>query len=228
MIKMIRLHMRLREITDLVANTSDPSFVVDGSGCIAAWNSAAEAMFALSAGDAIGKQCHEIVQGTDVRGRVCAPNCAIQQAMREDQAVGNFDLRVQTTKGMQWCNVSVLITHGEDATTRYSIHIIHSIDAGRRFESLARDFVAIGTGLLAEQAAVPVSASRSPAHETELSARELDVLKLLAKGVTITAVAEQLHLSRTTVKNHVAHILRKLDSHTRLDAIRRAERAGLI
>ena len=43
-----------------------------------------------------------------------------------------------------------------------------------------------------------------------------------------TTVAEQLHISRTTVNNHVQHILRKLDSHTRLEAIRRAEHAGLI
>lgn len=220
--------MRLREIKELVVNTSDSSFAVDGSGCIAAWNSAAEAMFALSACDAIGRQCDEIVQGTDECGPVCSADCIIQQAIRKHHPVGNFDLQVQTANGMQWCNVSVLIADGENSTTPYSIHIVRQIDFRKRLELLVRDFVVTGTGLPAEQAATLISSTRSPARETDLSARERDVLKLLAKGVTTTVVAEQLHISRTTVNNHVQHILRKLDSHTRLEAIRRAEHAGLI
>ncbi|MGZ5481873.1 MAG: response regulator transcription factor [Pyrinomonadaceae bacterium] len=91
-----------------------------------------------------------------------------------------------------------------------------------------RDFVVTGTGLSTEQAATLISSAHAPARETELSDRERDILSLLAKGVTTTTVAEQLHISRTTVNNHVQHILRKLDSHTRLEAIRRAEHAGLI
>jgi len=61
-----------------------------------------------------------------------------------------------------------------------------------------------------------------------LTDRELEILRLLGKGSTTSEVADQLHISRTTVNNHVQHILRKLDAHTRLEAIRRAEHAGLI
>src|SRR5450759_2373627 len=220
--------MRLREIKELVANTSDPSFAVDGSGCIAAWNSAAVAMFALSARDAIGRQCDTIVQGTDECGPVCSADCTIQQAVRKHHPVGNFDLQVQTANGMQWCNVSVLIADGENSTAPYSIHIVRQIDFRKRLELLVRDFVVSGTGLPAELATTLISLTRSPTRETDLSARECDVLKLLAKGVTTTAVAELLQISRTTVNNHIQHILRKLASHTRLEAIRRAEHAGLI
>jgi DNA-binding CsgD family transcriptional regulator len=220
--------MRLREINGLVVNTSDPSFAVDGSGCIAAWNRAAEAMFALSACDAIGRQCDKIVQGTDECGPVCSAHCTVQQAVRRRHPVGNFDLQVQTANGMRWCNVSVLIADGENSPIPYSIHIVRQIDVGKRFELLVRDFVVTSTGLTAEQVTTLILSTRSCARETNLSTRERDVLKLLAKGVTTTAVAEKLHISRTTVNNHVQHILRKLDSHTRLEAIRRAEHAGLI
>lgn len=220
--------MRLPEINELVMTTSDPAFALDGSGHIAAWNSAAEAMFALSAPDAIGRRCHAVVHGTDESGPVCSAVCAIRQAVQKNEAVGNFDLQIATANGIQWCNVSVLTADVENSATRYSIHVIHTIDTGRRLESLVRDFVVSGTGLLAAQANGSTLSTRSPVHEIKLSARELDVLKLLANGVTTTAVAEQLHLSLTTVKNHVQHILHKLGSHTRLDAIRRAERAGLI
>ncbi len=220
--------MRLREIKELVANTLDPSFAVDGSGCIAAWNSAAQAMFALSARDAIGSQCNEIVQGTDECGPVCSADCNIHYAVRKHHPVGNFDLQVQTANGMQWCNVSVLIADGEDATAPYSIHIVRQIDFRKRLELLVRDFVVAGTGLTAAQAATLTSSIPSPTLENDLSTREYDILLLLAKGVTTTAVAAQLHISRTTVNNHVQHILRKLGSHTRMEAIRRAERGGLI
>ena len=50
----------------------------------------------------------------------------------------------------------------------------------------------------------------------------------MGKGGTTSSIAGQLHISRTTVDNHVQHILRKLDSHTRLEAIRRAEHAGFL
>ena len=225
---MIRLQMRLREIKELVVSTADPSFAVDGSGCIAAWTSAAEALFGLSARDTIGRQCEEIVQGTDECGPVCSAHCTIQQAVRKHHPVGNFDLQVQTANGMQWCNVSVLIADGDNSPNPYSIHIVRQIDVGKRFEMLVRDFVVTGTGLTAAQATTLISSTRSPARETNLTTRERDVLKLLARGATTTAVAEKLHISRTTVNNHVQHILRKLGSHTRLEAIRRAEHAGLI
>jgi len=220
--------MRIREIKDLVDSTSDSAFAVDGSGQIVAWNRAAEAMFGLTGAEAIGKACGEILRGADECGSVCSADCSVQQAVRSHHPVGNFDLHVQTASGRQWCNVSVMIVDEANSTLPFSIHIVRQIDVRKRLELLVRDFVVTGTGLAPEQAATLISSTRAPARETQLSDREISVLRLLAKGATTTAVAEQLHISRTTVNNHIQHILRKLDVHTRLEAIRRAEHAGLI
>jgi PAS domain S-box-containing protein len=220
--------MLIREITALVDSTSDSAFAADGSGHIVAWNRAAEEMFGISAADAIGKMCGEIMQGMDECGPVCSADCTVQQAVRRHHPVGNFDLHIETASGRQWCNVSVLIADGANSTLPHSIHIVRQIDVRKRLELLVRDFVVTGTGLSDEQATTLISSAHAPARETELSEREREVLKLLARGVTTTTVAEQLHISRTTVNNHVRHILRKLDAHTRLEAIRRAEHAGLI
>lgn len=222
------LSMLLREIKELVVSTSDPSFAVDGSGRVAAWNGAAEAMFALAAADAIGRQCDEVIRGADECGPVCSARCTIQQAVRERRPVGNFDLQVLTADGMQWCNVSVLVAQEENSTTPCSIHVLRQIDVGKRFELLLRDFVVRGTGMSASQASTLLSSARACARDTKLSTRERDVLKLLARGLTTAAMAEELHISRTTVSNHVQHVLHKLDAHSRLEAIRRAEHAGLI
>jgi PAS domain S-box-containing protein len=220
--------MRIREIKDLVESTSDSAFAVDGVGQIVAWNRAAETMFGLSSVDAVGRACGDILKGVDECGPVCSAQCSVQQAVRRHHPITNFDLQVETANGPQWCNVSVLIAQEAGSTIPYSIHIIRQIDVHKRLEILVRDFVVTGTGMPPEQAATLISSARAPARETDLSERELDVLRLLSKGVRTAAVAEQLHISRTTVNNHIQHILRKLDVHTRLDAIRRAEHAGLL
>jgi len=220
--------MRIREIKQLVESTSDAAFAVDGSGQIVAWNTASEVMFGLTAAGAIGKKCGDIIQGMDECGPVCSADCSVQQAVRNRHPVGNFDLQVQTSTGRQWCNVSVMIADEANSTLPYAIHIVRQVDVRKRLELLVRDFVVTSTGLAPEQATTLISSTRTAARETELSDREVSVLKLLAKGVTTAAVAEQLHISRTTVSNHIQPILRKLDAHTRLEAIRRAEHAGLI
>jgi DNA-binding NarL/FixJ family response regulator len=56
----------------------------------------------------------------------------------------------------------------------------------------------------------------------------LDVLRLLAHGESSKSIAHQLHISITTVNNHVQHILKNLNAHNRLEAIRRAEHAGIL
>jgi len=220
--------MVIREIRELVDSTSDSAFAADGSGHIVAWNCAAEVMFGISATDAVGKMCGEIVQGKDQCGAVCSADCTVQQAVQKHRPVGNFDLQVETANGSQWCNVSVLFANAANSTLPYSIHIVRQIDVRKRLELLVRDFVVTGMGLSTEQAATLISSVHAAARETEVSEREREILRLLAQGVTTAMVAEQLYISRTTVNNHIQHILRKLDAHTRLEAIRRAEHAGLI
>jgi DNA-binding NarL/FixJ family response regulator len=54
-----------------------------------------------------------------------------------------------------------------------------------------------------------------------LSPRELDVLRLLAQGLTDREIAEALTVSTRTVESHVGHILRKLDARNRAEAAQR-------
>jgi PAS domain S-box-containing protein len=220
--------MRLREIKELVESTSDSAFAVDGDGLIVAWNRAAAELFTMSAQEAIGKPCGQILQGMDECGLVCSPECTVKQAVRKRHPVSNFDLQVKIGETRQWCNVSVLIADDATSTSPYAIHIVRPVDVRKRLELLVRDFVVAGTHLPAEQVTTLISSTRSPARDTELSTRELEILRLLAKGETTATIARQLYISRTTVNNHIQHILRKLDAHTRLEAIRRAEHAGLV
>jgi DNA-binding CsgD family transcriptional regulator len=61
-----------------------------------------------------------------------------------------------------------------------------------------------------------------------LTARELEVLQLLADGLRNAAIAERLFLSERTVENHVSAILRKLGAHSRGEAVADAARLGVV
>ena len=64
--------------------------------------------------------------------------------------------------------------------------------------------------------------------EEPLTPREIDVVELLAEGLSNKAIAARLGISDQTVKFHVASICGKLGAANRTDAVRRAVRRGLI
>lgn len=61
-----------------------------------------------------------------------------------------------------------------------------------------------------------------------LTARETEVLRRLADGLTTEQIAADLYVSVNTVRNHVNNIIRKLNVHSRLEAVSYAIRNGLI
>lgn len=69
---------------------------------------------------------------------------------------------------------------------------------------------------------------RSEPAGSGLTARQLEILQLLAQGRSTTQIAQDLFLSNTTVRNHIAHMLASLGVHTRLQAVIEASRAGLV
>jgi two-component system response regulator DesR len=62
--------------------------------------------------------------------------------------------------------------------------------------------------------------------DNPLTARELDVLRLAAEGLTTRAMARRLFLTDGTVRNHLSAILRKTGTRNRLEAVRHARDAG--
>ena len=85
--------------------------------------------------------------------------------------------------------------------------------------------VALSPGLAAE---LLDEALRPDAAQAVLSAREEEVLQMIADGASTTEAAAKLFISVKTVKNHLASIYQKLDARDRTQAVLRAARMGII
>jgi two-component system, NarL family, nitrate/nitrite response regulator NarL len=82
--------------------------------------------------------------------------------------------------------------------------------------------------LLARVRALLRRSSPMIATASALTTRELEILRLLADGLTGGDIARHLFISRKTVGTHIEHILRKLGVHSRTEAVALAYRDGLV
>ena len=82
--------------------------------------------------------------------------------------------------------------------------------------------------LIARFARLPAPRAADATALNELSAREAEVLRLVAKGLSNAQIAAELIVSETTVKSHVAHLLMKLGLHDRVQAVVLAYESGFV
>jgi len=102
--------------------------------------------------------------------------------------------------------------------------IVESVRAAARGESPISPRVATR---LVRRVCAPNDAA-PPGNDPELTARELEVLQLVARGSDNREIANTLFLSEHTVKNHVSNILVKLQVENRIQAAVRAVRGRLV
>lgn len=198
----------------MLAQSGDGAFVIDAEGRIVVWNHAAEKLLGHTAGDVLGERCCEIFVGRDEHeNRICYPVCRARTLIQHGDVVHPYDVQTRTKTGDPvWLNVSVL------AIPPVTVHLFRDITAQRRLLRILQEKL--------ESTPVASPTPPTPGKTTSLSARELEVLKLLAAGHDTATIARRLSVSPATVRNHVQSILRKLCVHSRLEAITYAMRRG--
>jgi DNA-binding NarL/FixJ family response regulator len=75
---------------------------------------------------------------------------------------------------------------------------------------------------------IPVSRATAPQSRLQLTPRQAEVLQLLAAGATTSQIADELRVSIHTVRNHIRQLLQSLRVHSRLEAVAKARREGLL
>lgn len=122
---------------------------------------------------------------------------------------------------------------GTSAGPAYDAYVRRGLQAARRIlgEEKAKAAYAEGrTWTLKEAMARAMEEDASPSEDPSgvLSARETEVLSLVAEGLSDAQIAGRLYLSRRTVGNHLGSVYRKLGVKSRTAAIKRAGELGLI
>ncbi|WP_158886811.1 response regulator [Amycolatopsis anabasis] len=111
----------------------------------------------------------------------------------------------------------------KDAPAAELVHAIRVVAAGDALLSPA-----VTKGLIANFVRTEPRFSVPPERLAALTARELEVLRLVARGLSNTEIADELVLSEQTVKTHVGRILAKLALRDRAQAIVLAYETGLV
>jgi DNA-binding NarL/FixJ family response regulator len=110
----------------------------------------------------------------------------------------------------------------KDAGADELLHAVRVVATGEALLSPS-----ITRRLIADYARRPPPNTQPPAL-AELTPRELEVLRFVARGLSNGAIARELVLGEATVKTHVARIFQKLDLHDRAQAVVLAYETGLI
>lgn len=206
------------DLLDIFTRTADGVMAVAPSCRVTLWNAAAEAILGYTAQDVLGRACHELIQGRDPAGNVfCHPHCAVLTMARREEPVHAYDVTTRAKDGSdRHLNVSTVLVPGAAGTV--AVHLFRDVTAARRTPA-AGDAAPDGS---ADAAAAPAG------WAGQLTAREREILRLLAHGEGTRAVARRLFISPATVRNHTQSILTKLGVHSRLEAVVLAFREGVI
>ena len=164
---------------------------------------------------------------------------AIEQFRRHRPDITLMDLQMPDISGIEAiiairsefpnARIVVLTTYSGD------VQVVRALKAGARGYLLKGN---VHTDLLETIRAVHAGGKRIPPEvagdlarhtgEDQLTARELDILKLIAKGNANKEIAAQLSIAEDTVKSHVGNILEKLGANDRTHAVTIGLKRGII
>ena len=192
--------------------------------------------------------------GIEIVGQACDGAEAVQVAAEAVPDVVLMDIRMPRSSGIEACRALkdvvpsakiVMLTISDEEDDLFEA--IRAGASGYLLKDIPLDEVAgtvraVGGGqslinpsmagkLLTEFAALARRDESEPPEQLpapKLTDREMQVLKLIARGMNNRDIAKELFISENTVKNHVRNILEKLQIHSRMEAVMVAVREKLI
>ena len=188
--------------------SGDALFSFDPDLRILSWNRAAEELTGVPAAEAVGRRCWEILGGRDELGAlVCHAGCSYARLARDGWPVPSHELTIRADGGRREVSLSTIaLRGGEDPVF---LHLM---------------LPAQGASPGEPEAPAPLPEERVP----DLTARQREVLRLLAEGRPAKLIARELGLAETTVRNHIRAVLLELGCHSQLAAVAKGRRLGII
>jgi DNA-binding CsgD family transcriptional regulator len=229
------------DLLDLLSLGEPPAFANDQNHRIVFWNKGAERVMGRTAAEALGRLCHEVLEGRDHFGNAfCADECAVSSILKKNEPVNRFEIAIGDRTRRRDIGMTILGIPSSQPGHYTAVHILDQIDAKSR---LARELARLGNHgpqEPAEHGSAPIVLHKRstapfarPASETApvtelLSGRELEVLRAMASGQSNKDIAKALQISISTTRNHIQRILKKLNVHSKLEAVALGFRAGWV
>jgi PAS domain S-box-containing protein len=207
-----------------LTNSPDAVFVTDRHCRFVFWNLSAERILGYPVEEVMGLSCATVLQGSDIYGnRYCSENCPIAQIAIRNETVRHFDLQLRA-KDRRTVTVDVSILSLALKPPDHFL-LVHVIRPSEKTELSLR--------LVEESPSPPRPAliamrESLDARARRLTAREVEVIGMLAAGHTTPDIASRLHISTLTARNHIQNILEKLEVHSKAEAVAFAFQKRLI
>ena len=219
-------HLMTSSLTEIFSNAADGVLGVDQDHMIILWNRAAERLVGFTAAEVMGWPCSEVWAVRNRTGcRLCGENCSPITSARKEEPVEGREIMVHTKAGRPvWLHVSTIVIPVGVPHLFTMVHIFH--DVTRQVETE----VLLGKvqSLLGSEGALQDGSGMSPQESTSplkvLTPREQEVLRFIARGESAKGIAQALHISTTTARNHTQKILTKLGLHAKVEAVALAYR----
>jgi DNA-binding CsgD family transcriptional regulator len=196
-----------------IFSTSETAYAVDRAGQVVVWNQSAEKTFGYTESEALGQQCWELLSGQDIFGNPsCCEGCPVRSTAFDGKPISRFQIDFETAKQQRKrFTVSTLMLLNSPGKEVF-VHLCHPES------EVSKDIIPKHTA----------DHSEVTKQRHTLTLREIEVLTLLHKGITITEIANSLNICTFTVRNHTQHILLKLHVHSRFEAVAVGRKLNLI
>ena len=199
-------------LVTVLSRTADGMVAIDAGGCIIGWNAAAEGLFGYTAAEVVGRPCNEVLRFEDrCANAVCDTECSLHgvPSGKGSWVVPTREVLTRSQTGQRlWLSLTtVLVPPAEDEPCR-RIHLMREVGVTPELEMA-----------ILERLTQPKRGEVDASVIDQLTLRETEVLRLLAEGLGTQEIADRLFVSSATARNHVQHILNKLNVHSRLEAV---------
>ena len=212
-------------VVDL-AEVAESAFAVDPHRRIVYWSEATEALLGFSAAEVLGRRCCDVLRAG--QEGACACGHCLRPAAKPGatRLVNQFTTRVTAHDGRtKQLSVTAVRTHSTEGEVRI-MHFLREMPTPLTTPAPAAAPTEADPAQRSAEDGRGSEAAVLPAPH--LTVRELEVLRLLASGLSTSEIATALSISPITARNHITRVIEKLEVKTRLQAVVAASRQGLL
>lgn len=201
----------LDDLLATLGRTSDAMMAVGTDMRIVAWNEAAADLFGITAKEAIGRSCSSVMCWRDRCGDPICERCG-DEMPADDELMPTREVLGRTADGRTlWLSATTIVPPAELSHKFRLVHLVREVGLPPELERLVVERLQ-GWSLAS-------TVEEETTVLDRLTPREREILSLLTDGFDGSAIAEDLYISPATVRNHIQHILEKLEVHSRTEAV---------